>query len=505
MNKYEPVIGLEIHAELKTKTKMFCASKNDPDERHPNINICPVCTGAPGTLPVINKEAVNHVIKVGLALESKISEITKWDRKNYFYPDLPKGYQISQYDEPICFGGELIIPGNGKKVRITRIHLEEDTGRLIHFGHIGHSLIDFNRAGVPLMELVTEPDLHSGEDASAFAQELQLILRYLDVSDANMEKGQMRVEANISLRPSGLKELGTKVEVKNLNSFKAVRDAIDYEIKRQSELLNDGKKVVQETRGWSETKGQTISQRIKEESHDYRYFPEPDLPPLRIDFGIVEEIKAAMPELPSKKRTRFKNNYGLQDGQTNILVNNEKLANYFENVVSEFMNWDKEGLDKDSLLAQGLNSKPHLLEKENQLLINLAANYILSDLLGFLNEASAEADDIRIDAENFAEWCGLLHRNIITSRAGKDVLKEMWATGKDPSQVIREKDLVRVEDLGELEKVAEKIIKENKMAVTDYKKGKEASLQFLVGQVMKETRGKVNPETISDILKKLLR
>ena len=531
--KYEPVIGLEIHTELKTKTKMFCASKNDPDERHPNVNICPICTGQPGTLPVINKEAVNHVIKVGLALESKIAEITKWDRKNYFYPDLPKGYQISQYDEPICLGGKLKIPNSDREIRITRVHLEEDTGRLIHFGHIGHSLVDFNRAGVPLMELVTEPDFHSGEEASAFAQELQLILRYLGVSDANMEKGQLRVEANISIRPPSSPPalklrragklqapssiLGTKVEIKNLNSFKAVRDAIDYEIKRQSELLDGGKKIIQETRGWNEEKGparnathsvaggQTFSQRIKEESHDYRYFPEPDLPPLRIDLNAVEEIKAAMPELPSQKRTRFKNNYRLPDGQTNILVNNEKLANYFENVVSEFMNWDKEGLDKDSLLAQGLDSKPHILEKEKQLLINLAANYILSDLLGFLNEASAKINDIRIDAENFAEWCGLLHRNIINSRAGKDVLKEMWATGKDPSQVIREKDLVQVEDLGEIERVAEKIISENKTAVLDYKKGKSASLQFLVGQMMKETRGRANPETVSDILKKLLK
>ncbi len=519
--KYEPVIGLEIHAELKTKTKMFCASKNDPDERHPNINICPVCTGQPGTLPVINREAVNHVIKVGLALRCKISEITKWDRKNYFYPDLPKGYQISQYDKPICLGGELIIPGHGKKIRITRIHLEEDTGRLIHFGHIGHSLIDFNRAGVPLMELVTEPDLHSGEEASAFAQELQLILRYLGVSDANMEKGQMRVEANLSIKLASSEKLGVKVEVKNLNSFKAVRDAIDYEIKRQSEFLSEGKKIAQETRGWSEDKVQTFSQRVKEESHDYRYFPEPDLPPIHINVDgrasptsaggpstveiSIEEIKAAILELPSQKRTRFKNNYGLQDGQTNILINNEKIANYFENVVSEFMNWDKEGLDKDSLLAQDLDLKPHFLEKERQLLINLAANYILSDLLGFLNESSAQIDDIKIDAENFAEWCGLLHRNIITSRAGKDVLKEMWATGKDPSRVIREKDLVRVEDMGEIEKAAEKMIKENQVAVSDYKKGKTASLQFLVGQVMKETRGKANPVAISEILKKLLK
>ncbi|HEY4495223.1 MAG TPA: Asp-tRNA(Asn)/Glu-tRNA(Gln) amidotransferase subunit GatB [Candidatus Paceibacterota bacterium] len=505
MATYEPVIGLEIHAELKTKTKMFCASKNDLDERHPNINICPICTGQPGTLPVINKEAVNHVIKVGLALGSKIAEITKWDRKNYFYPDLPKGYQISQYDEPICLGGELIIPGHDKKIRITRVHLEEDTGRLIHFGHVGHSLVDFNRAGVPLMELVTEPDLHSGEEASAFAQELQLILRYLGVSDANMEKGQMRVEANLSMKPAGSEKLGVKVEVKNLNSFKAVRDAIDFEIKRQSELLKEGKKVVQETRGFDESKGKTFSQRMKEESHDYRYFPEPDLPPLKIDFSVALEIKAAMPELPSQKRTRFKNNYGLQDGQTNILINNEKLANYFENVVSEFMNWDKDGLDKDSLLSPELDASPHFIEKERQEIINLSANYLLSDFLGLLNEASAEVDDTKINAENFAEWVCLIHRNIITSRAAKEVLKEMWATGKDPSQVIREKDLVRVEDLGEIEKVAEKIIKESQAAVLDYKKGKIASLQFLIGQVMKETRGRANPETVSDILKKLLK
>jgi len=493
MATYEPVIGLEIHAELKTKTKMFCASKNDSDERHPNINVCPICMGHPGTLPVINKEAVNHVIKVGLALNSKISEITKWDRKNYFYPDLPKGYQISQYDEPICLGGKLKIPGSDREIRITRVHLEEDTGRLIHEGHIGHSFVDFNRAGVPLMELVTEPDLKSGEEASAFARELQLIFRYLGVSDANMEKGQMRVEANISLREIGLKELGTKVEVKNLNSFKAVRDAIDYEIKRQSEILSEGKKVIQETRGFSETKGQTISQRIKEESHDYRYFPEPDLPPLKIDLNFVKEVKSTMPELPSQKRVRFINNYGLSNDQTNILVNNEKLANYFENVVSEFLNFDKE------------EPAPHFVEHEKQKLINMAVNYLLSDFLGLLNEASAEIDDIKINAENFAEWCGLIHRQVITSRAAKDVLKEMWATGKDPSQIIKEKDLVQVKDEDELLKAAQKIIDENSEAVSDYKKGKEASLQFLVGQVMKETRGKANPEAIANIFKNRLK
>lgn len=492
--RYETVIGLEIHAELKTKTKMFCASKNDPDERHPNINICPICTGQPGTLPVINKEAVSHVIKVGLALGSEISEITKWDRKNYFYPDLPKGYQISQYDEPICLGGKLKIPGFDKEIKITRVHLEEDTGRLVHFGHIGHSLVDFNRAGVPLMELVTEPDFNSGDEASAFAQELQLILRYLGVSHADMEKGQMRVEANISLRPLSSKlqapssKLGTKVEVKNLNSFKAVRDAVNYEIERQTKILNNGEKIKQETRGWSEDKGETISQRAKEGSHDYRYFPEPDLPPLKINFAEIQEIKAAMPELPSEKRARFKNNYGLSNGQINILVGNEKLANYFENVVSEFMNFDKD----------------HLGDSKQEL-TNLAANYILSDLLSLLNESSASIDDTRIIAENFAEYVGLIHRKIINSRAAKDILKEMWATGKDPLQITKDNDLVQIKDSNELENIAQKIVNENPSAISDYKKGKTASLQFLVGQVMKETRGKANPETISDILKKLLK
>ncbi|MFH1392953.1 MAG: Asp-tRNA(Asn)/Glu-tRNA(Gln) amidotransferase subunit GatB [Patescibacteria group bacterium] len=493
--KYESVIGLEIHAELKTKTKMFCACQNDPDERHPNVNICPICTGQPGTLPVINRDAVEHVIKVGLALKSKIPEITKWDRKNYFYPDLPKGYQISQYDKPICLGGELNIPVSAQKINITRVHLEEDTGRLVHFGHIGHSLVDFNRAGVPLMELVTEPDFTSGEEASAFAQELQLILRYLGVSDADMEKGQMRVEANLSLKPIGAKELGTKVEVKNLNSFKAVRGAIDFEIKRQTAVLERGEKIHQQTRGWSESKGETVLQRTKEESHDYRYFPEPDLPPIRLTNGRaspvggpplvdIEKLKASLPELPSGKRKRFKKEYGLVDNQVNILINNKKLAGFFENVASELL--DIESYNKKELF-------------------NLSANYILGDFLGLLNEASAEVDDTRITAEDFAELIGLIHKGTITTSTAKEVLKEMWATGKDPSNIIYEKDLGQVQNAGELEKVASKIISENQTAVADYKKGKEASLQFLIGQVMRETRGKASPKIILDILSKLLK
>jgi len=476
--KYEPVIGLEIHTELKTKTKMFCACKNDPDEHHPNVNICPICTGQPGTLPVINREAVAHVIKVGLALKSKIPEITKWDRKNYFYPDLPKGYQISQYDKPICLGGEL------DKIKITRVHLEEDTGRLVHFSHIGHSLVDYNRAGVPLMELVTEPDFTSGEEASAFAQELQLILRYLGVSDADMEKGQMRVEANFSLKPIGSKELGTKVEIKNLNSFKAVRDAINFETERQTKILERDEKIIQQTRGWNESKGETVLQRTKEESHDYRYFPEPDLPPMITNAELVKGIKNGLPELPSGKRKRFKTEYSLADSQINILVNNKKLAGFFENVISELQEFEKGDRKK---------------------LIVLSTNYILGDFLGLLNEASAEVDDTRITAEDFAELIGLIHKKTITASTAKEVLREMWAMGKDPGLIIKEKDLTQVQDAGELEKAALKIISENQAAVADYKKGKGASLQFLIGQVMRETRGKANPEIISELLKKLLK
>lgn len=492
MTKYETVIGLEIHAELKTKTKMFCASKNDPDEKHPNINICPVCTGQPGTLPVINKEAVNHVVKVGLALNSEISEVTKWDRKNYFYPDLPKGYQISQYDEPICLGGELEIPIFGKKIRITRVHLEEDTGRLLHFGHIGHSLVDFNRAGVPLMELVTEPDFHSGEEASAFAQELQLILRYLNVSSADMEKGQMRVEANVSLKLAGSEKLGTKVEIKNLNSFKTVRDAVNYEIKRQSKILDEDKKVAQETRGWSEDKGETISQRAKEGSHDYRYFPEPDLPPFKITQTEIEEITSKIPELPSQRRNRFKKQYGLPDNDIEIFTDNKSFGDYYEHVASELDLAAKDFHSKQGLQGEYTN-EPHVAGK----LHSIAANYIITEFSAFTN--------IEISPEACAELMVLIFQNQLSSTAAKAVLKEMAKTGLHPEHIIKEKDLIQIQDEGELQKSAQKVIGENQKAVADYKNGKEASLQFLVGQVMKETRGKANPEIIADILKNLLK
>ncbi|MCX6718013.1 MAG: Asp-tRNA(Asn)/Glu-tRNA(Gln) amidotransferase subunit GatB, partial [Candidatus Staskawiczbacteria bacterium] len=329
---YKPTIGLEIHAELKTNSKMFCSCKNDPDEKRPNYNICPICSAQPGTLPVANAEAIKKVIKTGVALHCKIAENSKFDRKNYFYPDLPKGYQISQYDQPLCEGGYLEIEGH--KIRITRIHLEEDTGSLMHLFEpedsqsrrpegTDYSLINLNRAGVPLMELVTEPDITSGKEAREFAQELQLILKYLGVSDADMEKGQMRVEVNISISQD--KKLGTKVEIKNLNSFKVVEKAVDFEIKRQEEVLSSGKSVVQETRGWHDKKEITFSQREKEEAHDYRYFPEPDLPAMHFDKNYVNEIQLSMLELPEEKRERFKKEYGLEDAPIEFFVANKDL------------------------------------------------------------------------------------------------------------------------------------------------------------------------------------
>ncbi len=483
--KYATVIGLEIHVELKTQSKMFCSCRNDPEEKEPNVNICPVCTAQPGSLPVINREAVRKVIKTGYALNCGIASLSKFDRKNYFYPDLPKGYQISQYDIPLCKGGFLEI--DGRKIDITRIHLEEDTGRLVHSG--GDSFVDFNRAGVPLMELVTEPDLTSAQETRKFAEELRLIARYLDVSSADMEKGQMRVEANISLR-SGKKQ-GTKVEIKNLNSFKAVEKAVEYEVERQKELLDSGKEVVQETRGWDDNKQVTVSQRSKEEAHDYRYFPEPDLPTLKFSEEFLNKIKAEIPELPYQKRERFKKEYGLGEKEIEIFVFNKDLGEYFEQVISELKNWIK-AIERD------------ISEKENKDLIKLASNYILTDLQGLLKGGSLEDDDFLITPENFAEFVTLIYEGKISSKIAKKVLKEMFSAGKDPSHIIKEGELSQIEDMQEIEKIVKDVISKNEKAAEDYKKGKENALQFLTGQVMAATKGRAKPETVIEILKKLL-
>lgn len=479
MAKYIPVIGLEIHVELKTRTKMFCFCKNDPEEKQPNLNICPVCLGHPGTLPVVNQEAVRKTIKTGLALNCEIEKNSFFERKNYFYPDLPKGYQISQYQKPLCKNGYLEI--DGRKIRIRRIHLEEDTGRLIHKENF--SLVDFNRAGIPLMEMVTEPDIRSPKEARKFAEELQLILRYLNVSNADMEKGEMRVEANISLTE---KEnfLGTKIEIKNLNSFRSVEKAIDYEIERQAEILNNKKTLIQETRGWSDVEQKTFSQREKEEAHDYRYFPEPDLPPLIISDEIISEVRKQIPELPFQKRQRFKKEYELDEKTVEIFIKNKDLSEYFEKIISELA--------------------PNLAEERLKKLIKLSTNYLLSDLIGFLGSNPFIEDKILITPANFARFVTLIDEGKISSKIAKIILKEMFETGNTPDHIIAEKGLLQLTDENEIERIIKEIISKNEKAVEDFKKGKTNVLQFLIGEVMKISKGKVNPQIAKEKLEYLL-
>ncbi len=464
--KYFPTIGLEIHAELKTQTKMFCGSLNDPEEKEPNVNICPVCLGYPGTLPVINKEAVKHVLVVGRALGSKIADLTEFDRKNYFYPDIPKGYQISQYKYPLVTGGSL----NG--VEITRVHLEEDTARSSH-DKGDYSLVDFNRAGLPLMELVTEPVIHSAKEAGAFARELQLLLRALVVSDANMEKGEMRVEANISISGEEGK-LGTKVEVKNLNSFRAVEKAIEYEIARHTQALESGEKIIQETRGWDEARQKTFTQREKESAHDYRYFPDPDLPKLKLS-EILEFQNIELPELPWEKRGRYKKDFGIKDEDIEMYMADFWLGSFFEGVMSSFAKATK---------GEAI----------------LASNYITSDLAGLIKNNPDVPVHKNILTKDFATLVLMLADKKISSRAAKDILTEMFLNGTSPEKIAEEKNLLQKSNESELTVIVQKIITDNPKVVQDYQAGKEASLQFLVGQGMKVTKGSANPEMLKKIL-----
>jgi len=495
MPKYIPTIGLEIHAELKTKSKMFCADLNDPLEKRPNINICPVCMAHPGTLPVPNEAAIHMVVKTGLAVNCTIAAISKFDRKNYFYPDLPKGYQISQYDMPLCEKG--FLQAGDKKIQITRIHLEEDTGRSQHPKGADYSLVDFNRAGIPLMELVTEPVITSAKEASQFAKELQLILRYLKVSDADMEKGQMRVEVNISIRPEGTEKLGTKVEVKNLNSFRTVESAVEFEIQRQTTIIDAGQQVMQETRGWNEDKGETFSQRVKEEAHDYRYFPEPDIPPLRFTPEQIESIKSEIPELPQARKIRMQKEYDLAEQDVEVFVRKKDLGEYFEHVASELQST----VPKDKL----------------QKFTSLATNYLITDLQGLLKAVrgseepsgsrrgmTVEDENFKITAENFAELIKMIGDNKISTPAAKSLLKEIFETGGDPSQITEKRGLAQQYDEAELEKIAKEIIEKNPKAVKDYKKGKENALQFLLGQFMSTTRGAVIPDLARKVLQRIL-
>jgi aspartyl-tRNA(Asn)/glutamyl-tRNA(Gln) amidotransferase subunit B len=473
MKEYYPVIGLEIHAELATHSKMFCNSKNDPDEKRPNVNICPVCMGHPGTLPVINKQAVKNVLKVGMALSGELADFTEFDRKNYFYPDIPKGYQISQYKYPLVSGGEL------KGFKITRVHLEEDTGTSLH-EEGDYSLVNYNRAGVPLMELVTEPVLHSAADAVSFAKELQLLLRTLGVAEANMEKGEMRVEANISVSAEKGK-FGTKVEVKNLNSFRTVEKAIEYEIARHIKALEEGEKINQETRGWNEAKQSTYSQRSKEDSHDYRYFPDPDLPKLRIS-EIPEFHKDVLEkeigELPWNKRDRYAKAYELKPEDVEIYVQNPEWGHYFESLIKDF--------------------------NEDKKLIKLASNYISSDLLGMVNKEPEFWNNKPIADTDFAALIKMIGENKINSRAAKDILAIMYKEGGNPEKIAEEKDLLQKNDEGALKAVLQKIVDENPKVVADYKAGKEVALMFFVGQGMKATKGSANPELLKTIVKSIL-
>ncbi len=480
---YTPIIGLEIHAQLKTSSKMFCSCPNNPEAGKPNSYVCPVCLGHPGTFPVINKEAVMKVLKAGKALNCSLRDESRFDRKNYFYPDLPKGYQISQDEKPFCYDGYLEI--KQRKIRINRIHLEEDTGRIVHNEKEKESLIDFNRSGVPLMELVTEPDIRSAEEARDFGKELQLILRYLQISEANMDQGQMRVEVNISLcKENG--DFGTKVEIKNLNSFRTVYNATEYEIKRQREVLERGESVVQETRGWHDQKEKTFSQRAKENAHDYRYFPEPDLPPLFLNKSPFkkDEIKIET-ELPKEKRERFKDDYGVdKDNEVEIFIENQEVADYFQETVDLVLKKNNE-------------------DKEKKEVGKITKNFLFSEILGMLNGTPIK--EIKINPLKFSEFITLVYDKKISSKIAKTVLKEMFESGKEASVVIQEKGLSEISDSNEIKKIVIEVIKENPDAVKEYKSGKEGILQFLIGQIMKKTKGKASPSQANKILKEELK
>ncbi len=470
MAEYIPTIGLEVHAELATKTKMFCRSLNDSDEKRPNVNICPVCMAHPGTLPVINKEAVRHVLRVGAAIGGTVADFTEFDRKNYFYPDIPKGYQISQYKYPLISGG--MIAG----IAVTRVHLEEDTARSTHDRKDGGSLVDFNRAGVPLMELVTEPVIKNSKDAGNFARELQLLLRYLGASEADMEKGHMRVEANISVSKDP-NSFGTKVEVKNINSFNAVERAIEYEIKRHIEVLESGGKLVQETRGWDDVKQQTFSQRSKEQAFDYRYFPDPDLPKLMLsDFPEFKDIAKTLPELPWVRRARLLSSYGVRAEAADIFVQDTALGAFFENVIVTL------GGDHE--------------------LIVLASNYITSDVAGMMKNNPVLLASL--NPVHFAKLIRMLGAKEVSSRGAKELLIIMADHNVDPAYLATERGLYQKSDTDELTAIAEKIIEENPKVVADYKAGKEPAIMFLVGQGMKASKGSANPGVLRELFSKLI-
>ena len=509
----EPIIGLEIHVQLKTKTKMFCSCDNGGENLPPNSCVCPVCLGHPGTLPVANKQAIEWSAKTALALNCTIDEYSKFDRKHYYYPDLPKAYQISQFDQPIGKNGHLIIINPKTKqeeeIRINRLHLEEDAAKLLHPEKKNYSLIDFNRGGTPLMEIVTEPDIKTPIQAKTFLQELRQIMRYLDISEADMEKGHLRCDANISLRPIGDQKLYPKTEIKNLNSFKMVEKALEYEIHRQGKLWLEGNPPKNlTTRGWNDAQGITEEQRSKEEAHDYRYFPEPDIPPIHFlitpdkicdtkEIAIdIECIKADLPELPGDKRKRFIGEYGLSFDEVKLLCEEKKMAAFFEQVISELKSWI-DNLEK-------AEDKSDLWSENMPTLIKLTSNLIINNLSPILLENNLNLKTTKLTAENFAELITYIFNKNINNPTALQMLAEMVKTGADPSHLIKDNNLVQISDPNELDKIVTKIIKDNPEPVQDYKNGKEKAIQSLIGKVMAQTKGKANPELVLQILKQKL-
>jgi len=468
---YEPVIGLEVHAQLKTKTKIFCSCSTEFGAP-PNTHTCPVCLGMPGVLPVLNKKVVDYTLAMALAVHCEISHQSRFARKNYFYPDLPKGYQISQYELPIARHGYVDIGTNGQKKRIgiTRIHMEEDAGKLIHDPNRPYSRVDFNRTGVPLIEIVSEPDIRSSEEAGAYLRQLRSILRYLGISDGNMEEGSFRCDANVSVRPEGSDIFGTRTEVKNLNSFKHVEKALDYEIHRQIDVLVQGEEVVQETRLWDPDKERTFSMRGKEEAHDYRYFPDPDLLPLVVDDQWIEQVKEHLPELPDAKRERFVKDYDLPAYDVEVLTGSRELADYFE-----------------ACVKYGPEPK-------------VVSNWIMGSLLGYLNAHGKTIAESAVGPEDLAKLLQLIGKGVISGKIAKTVFDEMIQTGKPPEKIVEEKGLVQMTDRSAIEMVVEKVLAAHPDEIEAYRNGKTKLLGFFVGQIMKETRGKANPKMVNELL-----
>ncbi len=473
--KYEAVIGLEVHAQLQTKTKIFCGCETKFGE-DANTRTCPVCIGMPGVLPVLNRKAVEYIVKTGLSTHGKVSPSSRFARKNYFYPDLPKGYQISQYELPIIEGGhvEIVIDGNVKRIGITRIHLEEDAGKNLHQSAGNASLVDLNRAGTPLMEIVSEPDIRTAEEASEYLKKLRSILRYIEVSDADMEKGNFRCDANVSIRPVGASEFGTRAEIKNVNSFKFVQKAIEYEIKRQAQILDEGGRVIQETRLFDSNKGVTFSMRSKEEAHDYRYFPEPDLVPVKISAETIEEIRKSIPELPDAKRERFAKDYGLPEYDADMLTQSRAMAGYFED-------------------AARLSNQPKTV-----------SNWMMGELMRLLNADGREIDDSPIKPDRLAGLIKMIDSGVISIKIAKTVFEEMYKNGKDAETVVQEQGLVQVSDTGAIETIIDEVIKANPGQAAEYRAGKDKLFGFFVGQVMKASKGKANPDVVNQLLKQKL-